>query len=101
MLNLCCIEAADRLTIQVNGELAIETVEQFETATAGRAAIGRSIELDCRCLSFIDSTGVSALMKAVLGWQSAGLSVTISNLSNDLNEMLGVLGFFEVIGGPA
>lgn len=98
MLKLTCRDAGERVTIAVDGELAIETVDAFESGTAQLSAPGRPVDLDCSALSFVDSTGVNALLKVALRWRNAGIVFTISNLSSDLKEMLGVLGFFEVVG---
>jgi len=91
------METDEQVTIKVDGELAIETVEEFEAATARWTGSGKQIELDCRCLAFIDSTGVSGLIKAVVRWQASGAQVAVNNLSDDLKEMLGILGFYEAI----
>ncbi|HYG57212.1 MAG TPA: STAS domain-containing protein [Symbiobacteriaceae bacterium] len=97
MLKLAYVERGDLLTIKIEGELALETTGQFQAMTQHIRPEVRRVELDCRALSFIDSTGVNALLKVVLQLMQTHEKVDITNMADELEEMLSVMGFFEVL----
>jgi anti-anti-sigma factor len=97
MLNVTREQLGDGCRLHIEGELALETVDQLSRAVE-QIGDRSPLYLDCRGLSFIDSTGVNALLQAALRWVQRGLEVHVENLSQELYEMLEMLGFFEVLG---
>lgn len=90
----------DRATLHLTlrGELAMDTVEAFLAATREAAAstVHEAI-FDCNGLTFIDSTGVSALLQAGLRLRQAGIGIRVENLDEEIKDMLEVMGFFEIL----
>lgn len=101
MLNVSSTGADGCLTFGISGELALESVDLFTAATTITLPGTRCIILDCEELTFIDSTGVNALLRAALSWKQSRLQVEILSLHEDIREMLDVLGFFEALDQPA
>jgi len=85
------------LSLVLAGELALETVPELEAALAAIPARPTQVEIDCSDLTFIDSTGVSALLQAGLHFRQNGSGVRFGNLRPELREMLDVMGFFEIL----
>lgn len=101
MLNVKSTGTDECVTYGITGELALESVDVFTKATALTLPGTRRVVLDCEGLTFVDSTGVNALLKAVLAWKRGQIEVEIHSLGEDLREMLEVLGFFEVLREPS
>lgn len=97
MLKVTHMQELDVFRITPEGDLAMETVDQFNDVVGHSSPATRRIELDCRSLAFVDSTGVNALLQAVLQWRKAQFEVRVTNLSEEIREMLEILGFFEVL----
>lgn len=97
MLTLTSTQDDAVLTLNVSGELALETGESFGRAIQQLPSDIRSVRVNCEELTFIDSTGVNALLQAALRWHKAGVDVHVERLSEELRDMLTVLGFFEVL----
>lgn len=83
--------------LRLVGELAIESVEAFEASTRALEPGELKVVLDCQELLFIDSTGTNALLMTALRWRREGRMVAIVNLNEEIQEMLDLLGFFEVL----
>lgn len=96
-MEVSIIQAGDQLEIQISGELAIETVDRLQSVAESVPSGTARVVLNLADLSFVDSTGVNALLQSVLTFQNQGLHVSVENLREDLKEMLDVLGFFEVL----
>lgn len=97
MLEVTGVQKNDIFTVSIHGELALESIRQF-TAATGKIPPGiQRVEVDCQALTFVDSTGLNALLQTVLRWQGMNLHVDVVNLAEDLREMLDILGFFDVL----
>lgn len=86
------------LSLVLQGELALETVPELEAAIAAIPEMPGQVEIDCSDLTFIDSTGVSALLQVGLHFRHNGSGVRFGNLRPDLHEMLDMMGFFDILG---
>lgn len=87
----------DRAVLRIDGDLALETVDQLVATVRQLTPLPRFVEVDCLGLRFVDSTGVNALLQAVLGWKQKGASVSVVQMGAEIREMLDLLGFFEVL----
>jgi anti-anti-sigma factor len=101
LLTLTSKRIGETFSLSLEGELALETVDQFATFTAAVDPDVRKAVIDCTGLTFLDSTGTNALLQIVLQWKRAGREVHVCHLSEDLHEMLDILGFFELLGESA
>jgi anti-anti-sigma factor len=100
MLTITVERVDDRAVLRLDGDLALETVDQLVDTVRQLTPLPGSVEVDCLGLRFVDSTGVNALLQAVLGWKQKGASVSLVRLGEEIREMLDLLGFFEVLEEP-
>lgn len=96
-MDVSITQIGDETEVRIRGELAIETLDHLGSLAEAMSNGTKRVVLNLAELSFVDSTGVNALLQSVLLFQSWGLPVRIENLRADLAEMLEVLGFFEVL----
>jgi anti-sigma B factor antagonist len=101
------IDVADREGLRVlrlTGELDMAGVEQFERLlSADRAPEAAKIVVDLRGLTFIDSSGLRALIMAdqrVRGEGGHFVVVRGSDRVNQVLEMTGVAGHIEIVDEP-
>jgi len=97
MLSLRHTQSGNVFTLAIAGELALETVDGLQRALTARSPDTNRVILDCEKLLFADSTGVNALLQAALALKRFTIRVDVVHLSDDLKEMLDILGFFEVL----
>jgi len=97
MLKLTAQHQGDLLSLGMEGELALESVEEFLAAVSQYTPQVQRLQLDCRGLVFVDSTGMNALLQVVLRWRRAQVQIQVVNLADDLHDMLDILGFFDVL----
>lgn len=98
MFNVTADEDQNTLRIVLRGELAMDTVEAllaFSDSTVS-PTVDHAV-FECSGLSFIDSTGVSALLQAALRLREAGVDTRVDNLDEEIREMLDIMGFFEIL----
>jgi anti-anti-sigma factor len=84
---------ADIVAVRVHGEFDLAAVEQFHAAIA--AACDRSpatVELDLEAVSFIDSSGVGAIVVASRNAAARGASMRIGARSPVVERVLEVSG---------
>jgi anti-anti-sigma factor len=101
------IDVADREGLRVlrlKGELDMAGVEQFERLlSADRAPEAGKIVVDLRGLTFIDSSGLRALIMADQRVRDDGgrfVVVRGSDRVNQVLEMTGVAGHIEIVDEP-
>jgi anti-sigma B factor antagonist len=86
----------DRAVVAVSGELDIASVGAVQEALDELCAVGwKSIVLDLRELSFIDSTGLSLLLEAERAAQRDGAAFAIVDGSPAVARLLEVVGLSE------
>lgn len=89
---------ADTLTVALHGEIDILTVDQVRRALGDAVAEGPAqVVVDLADLSFIDSTGLGAL---IFGFQRArdrGIGLRLSHPSSAVRQVLVLSGLLEVI----
>ena len=92
-------EAGDVIGLAVSGEVDIATAPGLRTALAD--AIGRSprgIELDLRDCSFIDSTGLQAIVRAAVALGERGGWLSLSRPPERLRRLFETAGIDRIDG---
>ena len=82
--------------VSVIGELDLASVEEFSTTARRSAALCAALEVDLGAVSFIDSTGLSALIKLREETGARGVPLTLANVSPATHRLLQVTGLLDV-----
>ena len=84
--------------LEVGGELDVATVNQFRTAVSTLMGTGcRTIIIDLRDTTFLDSSGLGALVWAAHRMHSAGGELTVTNPGDQVMKILRVTGVERVL----
>ena len=88
----------DGCTLTVGGELDIATANQFRTAISTLLGTGcREIVVDLGDTSFLDSSGLGALVWAAHRLRSAGGELTVTNPDVQVARILRVTGVERIL----
>jgi anti-sigma B factor antagonist len=89
---------ADTVTVALHGEVDVATVDQVRVALADAIAAGpRAIEVDLSDLSFIDSTGLGALIFGFQRSRDANIAFRLARASRGIRQILVLSGLLEVV----
>jgi anti-sigma B factor antagonist len=84
---------AGRVRMTVAGELDIATSPYLRAALMGELQAGHGVDLDLSGLRFMDSTGVSVLVRALNEFTAADRSLELSpELSSQVRRLLSMVG---------
>jgi anti-sigma B factor antagonist len=75
-------------TVTCNGRLTSETSESFKTQVKGLIPRSRRIVLDLTNLSYMDSSGLGALVSVYASARSANVELKLINLSARIQQLL-------------
>lgn len=81
----------ERVRLTIEGEMDLSNVQTLETALEEACAEGRKVLVDLGPLEFLDSTGISLLVRALGGSEAARLSFLPSESSN-VSRLLNMTG---------
>lgn len=81
---------ADTGWVRVRGELGIATTPQLERALD--ASLARVVVLDLRELSFIDSCGIHAIVRACIRARQAGRRLVLVRVPANVGRMVALTG---------
>lgn len=86
--------------VAVAGEIDPLTVGSLHAALTGTLRRHRPdrIELDLSAVTFLDSTGIRTLLTGLVTAQRAGCTLTVTEASPRVHEMLRITGLLEVFG---
>ena len=85
------------MTARLVGELDLVTVPAFEQRVEGLRAEGaRHLTLDLADLSFIDSTGLSALVATLKRYRADGGNVILRSPTRATTKVLEISGLLQV-----
>jgi anti-anti-sigma factor len=89
-------------TVRAAGEIDVSNVVAFQDGLEVACELGRRVIVDLEGVTFIDSTGISVLVRVAnqAGVQHRGL--VIQNPSSSVRKIISVLGLDEMLGfnGP-
>jgi anti-sigma B factor antagonist len=89
---------ADTVTVRLHGEVDVMVVDQVRVAlTDALAAEPRSMVVDLSDLSFIDSTGLGALVFGFQRARDAGVAFKLSAPTTGVRQILVLSGLLEVV----
>ena len=89
---------ADVATVALHGEVDVLTVDQVRVALTDAIAGGpRSIVVDLADLTFIDSTGLGALVFGFQRARDAGIAFRLTRASRGVRQVLVLSGLLEVV----
>jgi anti-sigma B factor antagonist len=90
--------AGDVATVALAGEIDVATVEQLRSALAEAIAAGPgAVVVDMSGLSFIDSTGLGALIFGFQRARDAGIPFRLARPAPGVRQILVVSGVLEVV----
>lgn len=85
-------------TLELDGEIDILTVERVRVALGEAVDAGpRRIVVDMAGVSFIDSTGLGALISGFQRARDRGIGFSLSNPSVQVRQILVLSGLLEVL----
>jgi anti-sigma B factor antagonist len=85
--------APDRVTVRLRGEVDLFTQRALSGALTDAAATGRPVvQIDMRELTFIDSTGISALLRAADAGRTGGHVVEFVRSEGPVERTLRIAG---------
>jgi anti-sigma B factor antagonist len=89
---------ADTMTVALHGEVDVLTVDEVRHALGDAvAASPRLIVVDLADLSFIDSTGLGALIFGFQRARDAGIGFRLARPSRGVHQVLVLSGLLEVV----
>jgi anti-anti-sigma factor len=91
----------DRVTATVGGEIDAATAERFEQELIPALANATSVVLDLTEVSFMDSSGLRALVTVHSDVTSRGGSVALGGQSSAVERLLSVTGLNELFTDPS
>ena len=90
--------AAGLVTVALHGEVDVATVDQVRVALTDAIALRpRTIVVDLSDLSFIDSTGLGALIFGFQRARDAGVRFRLAHPSRSVRQILVLSGLLEVV----
>jgi anti-sigma B factor antagonist len=90
--------AGDEVTVALYGEVDVLNVEQVRVAVhEAIAAHPKDILVDLAELSFIDSTGLGALIFGFQRARDAGIGYRLANPTRMVHQVLVISGMLEVV----
>jgi anti-anti-sigma factor len=92
-------DGGERRTLSVSGEVDIATVERF--LTQARECLDGSVdvcEIDLGGVTFIDSSGLGALVRIRAAAHDLGKQVALTNVPAPVGRLFDVTGLTEIFG---
>lgn len=94
----------DEVIVQITGEVDLGAVDDITRCTDEARATGRRLVIEASGITFIDSSGLHALVRAVMAHQAAGHETVLRNPSPSavrLIALTGVEGAMTIENGAA
>jgi anti-sigma B factor antagonist len=89
---------AGTVTVRLHGEVDVMVVDQVRVALTDALAAGpRSMVIDLSDLSFIDSTGLGALVFGFQRARDAGVAFRLAHPTSGVRQILVLSGLLEVV----
>lgn len=89
--------------ISPRGDIDVDTAHEVREAVANLLVRSRPfrIELNLRCVTFIDSVGISALVAGFQTAEVSGVKLVVTQPSRFVHRQLWVTGLLGLFGAPA
>jgi anti-sigma B factor antagonist len=87
----------DSVRVRASGDLDLETAPRLDAALTDAAASGRNVTLDLRALTFLDSSGISVLMRQAARAERDGLALSIIAPTARVARVLDVAGVTQLL----
>lgn len=81
----------------LKGVLDISTVDKLKNSIVNLVEV-KEVTIDFGNLHFIDSTGIGGIAQVIRELEKNGVRVTVTNISEDVYEILDILGLPEIFG---
>jgi anti-sigma B factor antagonist len=89
---------ADVGRVMVSGDLDVRSAPRLITVLRDVAhTMVRRIELDCRCVDFVDSAGVRALIVGRNEAMGMGVNLTVVGASSAMRRVLDITGLASIL----
>ncbi|MBO6287293.1 MAG: STAS domain-containing protein [Prevotella sp.] len=87
-------ELEDKFLVTLEGELdTAAAAEVNETLQPLYTATHKDVVIDCEKLEYIASSGLRILVSIVKGAKASGCKVVLSNVNDDIKDVLKMTGF--------
>ncbi len=86
-INIDAMNSANDFTINVNGEIDLNTVEVLEKALNEALPQKKDIIIDMTNVRFIDSTGIGLLVQTYKRLKQMGKKITILNAQENVRKV--------------
>lgn len=83
--------------IQIEGEIDLSTVPQFERELTANVEAGRNVLVDLTAVDFMDSTGIGVLVRASNRAREEGAEVSLACGPGSVRRVLEVSGLDKMI----
>ena len=89
--------SGEAVVLRLGGEFDVACEEHFASVVEGLADEARTIVVDLSELSFIDSSGLRALLRAWKRCEEAGASLTVVPGTGQVSQAMALTGADEVL----
>ena len=96
-MNISKTQENGKLTIALEGRLDTTTAPQLEAALVPAFDVAGEILLDFAKLEYVSSAGLRVLLIGQKTAKAKGASMTVSNVSEDIMEVLDMTGFTDML----
>jgi anti-sigma B factor antagonist len=86
--------------VEVSGDFDLEVTEEFLEFARGAAEDCTALEVDLEQVSFIDSSGLSALLRLRAEVDGRGIPLRLLNLRPAVRRVFAITGLLDVFGVP-
>lgn len=92
------VNEEEKVIVLCNGDMDIEMTEIMEEQLIPALQKYKQVEMNCAEVPFVDSTGIGLLINLVLQLKEQDISVTITQLSNEVYQVFDLLQIPEIVG---
>lgn len=96
MVNVQHVRNDGAHVLEVEGVLDIFTIEDFDNSLLELHDVS-SLTIDLSRLTFIDSTGIGALLRAIYLAQEQNFPIHLTGMSEGIREMFETIGVMRVL----
>lgn len=86
------------LTLSIRGEIDMSSAPRLHAVLERSIARTKRVSLDLSGVSFMDSSGVNLLLRAVVAGRDMGCSLAVVAASRQVRQVLQISGVVEVVG---